>query len=534
MLETKVLFKKEARDAVKEGVNKAADAVKVTLGAMGRNVIFSKAIQTQQGIQFWPARATKDGVTVLQNFALSDRIEDIGAGIVREASQKTADIVGDGTTTSAIFVQAIVNAGLKLVDEGCNPMELKKGIDAAVEYVVSELKKIAIPVGEDNDDIKHIATVSANNDEAIGKLIADAYKQIGKDGMISIEDAKFGETEIKIIDGFKIPQGYVSPYFMTNRGKGIAELSNPVILFFEKSIQQMQPLIPILEKAMQQQSPLVIFCEDLEGEAFSTLAVNVADKKISACVIKSPYHGEYLIDAMQDMALLTGGTFISAQMAVPLQAVTLQLCGKASKVIVSKDSTMIIGGRGDKEKIDSLIVSLKEKQKEAKDDFEQRYLEQRIAKLTGGVAVLYVGAATETEAKEKKDRCDDSVRATKAAIEEGFVPGGGTAFLKINIPLKGKNDSQQKGIDLIQQILQEPLTQICNNAGIDDVTGIITKVKAKKLNIGYNALTEQVEDLVKAGIIDPVKVLRCSLQNAASSAGMILTTECLNVDIYTA
>lgn len=531
MIETKVLFNKEARDAVKEGVNKAADAVKVTLGAMGRNVIFSKAIQTQQGIQFWPARATKDGVTVLQNFALSDRIEDIGAGIVREASQKTADIVGDGTTTSAILVQAIVNAGLKLIDEGCNPMELKKGIDAGVEYVVDELKKIAIPVGDNNDVIRHIATVSANNDEAIGKLIADAYKQIGKDGMITIEDAKFGETEIKIIDGFKVSQGYVSPYFMTNRGKGIAELNNPVILFFEKSIQQMQPLIPILEKAMQQQSPLVIFCEDLEGEAFSTLAVNVADKKISACVIKSPYHGEYLIDAMQDMALLTGGTFISAQMAVPLQAITLQLCGKANKVIVSKDSTMIIGGQGDKIKIDALIIALKEKQKEAKDEFEQRYLEQRIAKLTGGVAVLYVGAATETEAKEKKDRCDDSVRATKAAIEEGFVPGGGTAFLKITGSKDLKNDSQRKGFDLIGTILEEPLRQICANAGIESID-IIAKVKSSEQNMGYNALTEKIEDLVQAGIIDPVKVLRCSLQNAASAAAMILTTECLNVDIF--
>lgn len=524
-----VLYDKEARKMLENGVNKAADAVKVTLGPSGRNVIFSRAIQTQNGIQYFPARVTKDGVTVLRNFFLEDPVEDIGAGVVREASQKTADMVGDGTTTTAILVQAIVNEGLKLIDEGINPMELKRGIEKGVEYVVEELRKMATPIDGDFNKIKQIATVSANHDEVIGNLIADAYKKMGKDGLITIEDSKDGTTEMKTVDGFKVNQGYISPYFRTNIGKDITELSNPVILFFEKPISQMKTLIPILESAIKTQSSLVIFCEDLEGDAFSTLVKNVSEGKISACVIKSPFVGSKLIDSMEDMAILTGGTFLSAQKGVPLEAVTLQLCGKASKVLVTKESTTIIGGGGDKEKIKQLVDSLKEKLKDTKDEREKEYIEKRISKLSGAVAVLYVGAATESESLEKKDRCDDAVRATKAAIEEGFVPGGGSAFLKISKEMPDAIngiDGVTKGFNLIMKAICEPLTQITKNAGII-LNGEVNKIKSSSPEIGYNAKTEKVEDLIKSGIIDPVKGLRSALENAASTSCMILTTQCL-------
>lgn len=519
-----VLFAKQARDKVQIGVNKAADMAKVTLGAAGKNVIFSRIVPTQQGVQFYPARVTKDGVTVLRNFVLNDPIEDIGAGIVREASKKTGDNVGDGTTTTAVLVQAIVNEGLKLIDEGVNPMELQKGINKSVEHVVEMLKKIAIPLDGDNERIKQIATVSANNDKELGELIGSVYKSIGKYGKIYVEDAKGLETSMKVKDGLEVPQGYISPYMMTNRGKGTAEMSNPYILFFEREIQQMQTLLPILERAHQQNAPLVIFCEDLTGEALATIVNNLINGKISVCAIKTPFVGERGIDMMEDMALLTGGTFLSIQKGVPLEAATLQLCGKASKVIVTKESTTIIGASGDKAKIKSFVHSLQEKIKHSKDEEEIRYLENRIAKLTGGVAVLYVGAATASEAEEKKDRCDDAIRATRAAIDEGYVSGAGTAFAKFGYDLGEVVTDFDKGVKLITEILKEPLRQICNNGGYN-AEEIISKVKSSSNGDGFNVLTEKIECLVDAGIIDPVKVLRCSLQNAASAASMILTTE---------
>lgn len=521
-----VLFKKEARDKVQIGINKAADMAKVTLGASGKNVIFSRIVPTQTGMQYYPARVTKDGVTVLRNFVLQDPVEDIGAGIVREASKKTGDKVGDGTTTTAVLVQAIVNEGLKLIDGGVNAMELQKGINKAVEYVVSELQRIAIPLREDDKRIKQIATVSANNDTELGELIGDVYKTIGKYGKIYVEDAKGMETSMVVKDGLELPQGYVSPYMMTNRGKGTAEFSNPFILFFEREIQQMQTLLPILERVHQQNAPLVIFCEDLTGEALATIVNNVMNGKLSVCAIKTPYVGERGIDIMEDMALLTGGTFLSIQKGVPLEAATLPLCGKASKVIVTNQSTTIIGAKGDKARIKSLVHSLQEKIKHSNDDDEVKYLESRIAKLTGGVAVLYVGAATASEAEEKKDRCDDAIRATRAAIDEGFVSGAGTSFIKIKKPDYSKftTPDQVKGADLILSILKEPLRQICSNGGFD-AESIISKVASSSNGDGFNVLTEKIECLADAGIIDPVKVLRCSLQNAASAASMILTTE---------
>jgi chaperonin GroEL len=499
------------------------------LGSHGKNVIFSRIVNTQNGIQFYPARVTKDGVTVLRNFMLQDPIEDIGAGIVREASKKTADLVGDGTTTTAVLVQAIVNEGLKLIDAGANPMQVQKGINKAVEYVVSELKRISVQVKGDISRIKQIATVSANNDKELGEMIGGVYKEIGNHGKIYVEDARGLETSIKVRDGLEVPQGYISPYMMTNRAKGTSELSNPYILFFEREIQQMQTLLPILERAHQQNAPLVIFCEDLTGEALATIVNNIENGKLSVCVIKSPYVGERQIDAMEDMALLTGGTFLSIQKGVPLEAATLQLCGKAAKVITTKESTTIIGAKGDKEKIKSFVHSLQEKIKHTKDEDEVRYLESRVAKLTGGVAVLYVGAATPSETEEKKDRCDDAIRATRAAIDEGFVPGAGTAFIKMmgkfnNDPLKNVSEDFVKGMNLVYGILQEPLRQICNNGGFN-ADDIISKVQSSENGNGFNAITEKIECLSDAGIIDPVKVLRCSLQNAASAASMILTTE---------
>jgi chaperonin GroEL len=520
-----VLNGKEARDKVLAGVNKAADMAKVTLGASGKNVIFSRIVPTQTGMQYYPARVTKDGVTVLRNFVLQDPVEDIGAGIVREASKKTGDNVGDGTTTTAVLVQAIVNEGLKLIDAGANPMELQKGINKAVEYVVAELKKVAIPLEGDWERIKQIATVSANNDKELGDLIGNVYKQIGKYGKIYVEDAKGIETSMKVREGLEVPQGYISPYMMNNRAKGTAELSNPYILYFEREIQQMQPLIPILERAYQKNAPLVIFCEDFTGEALATTVNNIQSGKLNICVIKTPYVGERAIDAMEDMALLTGGTFFSIQKGVPLEAITTELCGKASKVVVTKDTTTIIGAKGDKAKIKAFVHSLKEKIKHSKDEDENKYLESRIAKLTGGIAVLYVGAATSSEAEEKKDRCDDAIRATRAALDEGFVSGAGTAFIKMGIFKDGSDITDfEKGERLIHLILSEPLRQICINGGFDSEK-IIKEVKMSKNGNGFNVLTEKVECLSDAGIIDPVKVLRCSLQNAASAASMILTTE---------
>lgn len=519
-----VLFSKEARDKVQIGVNKAANMAKVTLGAAGKNVIFSRIVPTQNGMQFYPARVTKDGVTVLRNFVLNDPIEDIGAGIVREASKKTGDNVGDGTTTTAVLVQAIVNEGLKLIDGGTNPMELQKGINKAVEYIVEELRKVAIPLENDDERIKQIATVSANNDKELGELIGNVYNQIGKYGKIYVEDAKGLETFMKVKDGLEVPQGYISPYMMTNRANGTAELSNPYILFYEREIQPMIELLPILERAHQQGAPLLIFCEDLTGEALATITNNLMNGKIKLCAVKTPYVGERAIDLMEDMALMTGGTFLSIQKGVPLQAATLQMCGKASKIIVTKETTTIIGAGGDKEKIKSFVDSLNEKIKNTKDEAELKYLESRVALLTGGVAVLYVGAATSSEAEEKKDRCDDAIRATRAAIDEGYVSGAGTAFVKFKYDLGEIITDFDRGFKLITDILKEPLRQICNNGGFD-AEKIIKEVASSSNGDGFNVLTEKVECLADAGIIDPVKVLRCSLQNAASAASMILTTE---------
>lgn len=520
-----VFYAKEARDKVQIGVNKAANMTKVTLGAAGKNVIFSRIVPTQNGVQYYPARVTKDGVTVLRNFMLQDPVEDIGAGIVREASKKTADVVGDGTTTTAVLVQALVNEGLKLIDAGANPMELQKGINKAVEYIVSELKKIATPLSEDSDRIKQIATVSANNDKELGELIGDVYKTIGRYGKIYVEDAKGLETTMIVKDGIEVPQGYISPYMVTNRAKGTAELSNPYILFFEREIQQMQSLLPILEKAIQKNSPLIIFCEDLTGEALATIVNNVMNGKLSVCAIKSPSVGERQIDIMEDMAMVTGGTFLSIQKGVPLEAAGLNLCGSAAKVVVSKESTTIIGGKGDKEKIKNFVHALNEKIKHTKNEDEIKYLESRIARLTGGVAVLYVGAATSSEAEEKKDRCDDAIRATRAAIDEGFVSGAGAAFIKLKKFIVGDipND-YESGWNLVMTILSEPLRQILVNGGFD-AENIITQVASSANGNGFNVLTERIECLADAGIIDPVKVLRCSLQNASSAASMILTTE---------
>lgn len=531
MIETKVFYDDDSTEVIAKGINAAANAVKITLGAKGRVVYYNNAIQTQHGIQFFKPKPTKDGITVLRNFELTDQIENFGVELIKEASQRTADEVGDGTTATAVLVQAMVNEGLKLVKDGANPMQVKSGMESAVATIVAKLKESSIKIKDESgkldiEKIRQIATVSANNDKIIGGLIADAYVKIGDNGLIKIEDAKGVKTEIKLTEGFEINTGYLSPYFLTNYGKGMCELKNPYILFFESEILSMHALLPLLEQVVSCGRSLLIFCEDLNGDAFATLANNVKDKVIKACAVKSPFYGERQVDAMNDMALLTGGKYISAAEGIPLESVTLAMCGQCGSIEVTKDKTTIIGSGTDKEKIAELIEQLKVKLSETTDEDEKDYIEKRISRLTESVAILYVGAVTENEATEKKDRCDDAVRAAKSAIEEGFVAGGGSFFAS-NIYDEVADTDFKKGVKLVFDAIKAPLTQLCVNAGIADIETILTKVSRETFGFGYNVLTEQIENLVDAGIIDPAKALRCELQNAASIAGTVLITGCV-------
>jgi chaperonin GroEL len=517
-----ILNGKEARDKIASGINKVCDTVKVTLGAMGKNVLIKHSyISTQgHGVQHFPTQCTKDGVKVIRSLTLSDSVENVGADLVKEASEKTMSMAGDGTTTTAVLLQAIVNKGLELIDAGVNGQELKKGIDKGVEYVVDELKKMAVPIDNDNEKIKHIATVSANNDEAIGQLIADAFAKIGKDGNIDIEEAKDSTTEIKITDGFKFNKGWVSPYFINKPSKQECELINPYILLYDKKISNFAQIEKVINLTASQNKPLFIICDDIDGEALAFLSANTAAGKIKVCAVKSPEFGEMKRESMEDIAVVTGGTYISDEKGAGLKDIQLTTLGKAKKVIISKEETIIIEGGKNKKIFTDLLNDLKMNLTQAKGG-EKEKIERRISKLTGSIAVLYVGAATEVEMREKIDRCDDAVRATKSAIAEGYVAGGGTAFLRIEYK------AESKGEDLLMGILLEPLNQICINAGVPSK---VVDVLQETGNIGYNAKTDKIEDLVAAGIIDPVKVLRTSLQNAASAAGAILTSEALIVD----
>ncbi|TCV13610.1 chaperonin GroEL [Sphingobacterium alimentarium] len=519
-----VKYNVEAREALKKGVDTLANAVKVTLGPKGRNVIIEK--------KFGSPAITKDGVTVAKEIELKDAIENMGAQMVKEVASKTADQAGDGTTTATVLAQAIVAPGIKSVAAGANPMDLKRGIDKAVSAVVANLKTQSQTVGQDNNKIKQVASISANNDEIIGSLIAEAMQKVGNDGVITVEEAKGTETEVKTVEGMQFDRGYLSPYFVTNSDKMEAELESPYILIYDKKISNMKELLPILEKQVQTGKPLLIIAEDLDGEALATLVVNKIRGSLKVAAVKAPGFGDRRKAMLEDIAILTGGTVISEERGYKLENATLEDLGQAEKVVVDKDNTTVINGAGNAEDIKARVAQIRSQIETTTSDYDREKLQERLAKLSGGVAVLYVGATTEVEMKEKKDRVDDALHATRAAVEEGIVAGGGVAFIRATEALKdlrGANEDENIGIDIIKRAIEEPLRQICFNAGIEGAV-IVQKVKEGTADFGYNARTDVFENLIGAGVIDPTKVSRVALENAASVASMLLTTECVLAD----
>jgi len=519
-----VKYNVEAREALKKGVDTLANAVKVTLGPKGRNVIIEK--------KFGSPVITKDGVTVAKEIELKDALENLGAQMVKEVASKTADQAGDGTTTATVLAQAIVAPGIKSVAAGANPMDLKRGIDKAVAAVVANLKSQSQTVGQDNNKIKQVASISANNDEVIGALIAQAMEKVGNDGVITVEEAKGTETEVKTVEGMQFDRGYLSPYFVTNSDKMEAELENPYILIYDKKISNMKELLPILEKQVQTGKPLIIIAEDLDGEALATLVVNKIRGSLKVAAVKAPGFGDRRKAMLEDIAILTGGTVISEERGFKLENAELSYLGQAEKVVVDKDNTTIINGAGNAEDIKSRVAQIRSQIETTTSDYDREKLQERLAKLSGGVAVLYVGATTEVEMKEKKDRVDDALHATRAAVEEGIVAGGGVAFIRATDALKGlkgANEDETIGIEIIRRAIEEPLRQICFNAGIEGAV-IVQKVKEGTGDFGYNARTDVFENLIGAGVIDPTKVSRVALENAASIASMLLTTECVLAD----
>ncbi len=519
-----IFFDVEAREKLKKGVDALANAVKVTLGPKGRNVVIAK--------KFGAPHITKDGVTVAKEIELSDPVENMGAQMVKEVASKTADIAGDGTTTATVLAQAIIGAGLKNVAAGANPMDLKRGIDKAVAEVVKNLKKLSTEVGSDNSKIKQIATISANNDETIGALIAKAMKVVGNDGVITVEEAKGTETEVKTVEGMQFDRGYLSPYFVTNAEKMITEMENPLILISEKKITSMKELLPILEPVVQAGKGLLIIAEDVDGEALGTLVVNRIRGSLKVAAVKAPGFGDRRKAMLEDIAILTGGTVVSEERGMTLEGVTIDMLGTAAKIEIDKENTTIINGKGKKADIEARVGQIRAQIEATTSDYDREKLQERLAKLAGGVAVLYVGAATEMEMKEKKDRVDDALAATRAAVEEGIVPGGGVALIRAIESLdklKGDNEDEQTGIAIVKRAAEEPLRQIIANAGGEGAV-IVQKVKEGKDDFGYNARTEVYEKLYKAGVIDPTKVTRIAIENAASIASMLLTTECVIAD----
>lgn len=519
-----VKYNIEARDALKRGVDALANAVKVTLGPKGRNVIIDK--------KFGAPMITKDGVSVAKEVDLKDPMENMGAQMVKEVASKTADIAGDGTTTATVLAQAIITAGIKNVAAGANPMDLKRGIDKAVTAVVENLRSQSNPVGSDNNKIKQVATISANNDEVIGTLIADAMAKVGKDGVITVEEAKGTETEVKTVEGMQFDRGYLSPYFVTNADKMEVELDNPFILIYDKKISSMKELLPVLEKQVQTGRPLLIISEDLDGEALATLVVNKIRGSLKVAAVKAPGFGDRRKAMLEDIAILTGGTVISEERGFKLENADITFLGQAERVLIDKDNTTIINGSGKSEDIAARVSQIKSQIDSTTSDYDKEKLQERLAKLAGGVAVLYVGAATEVEMKEKKDRVDDALHATRAAVEEGIVAGGGVAFIRAIEALeglKGVNEDETTGIQIIKRSIEEPLRQICQNAGIEGSI-VVQKVKEGKADFGYNARTDVYENMIGAGVIDPTKVSRVALENAASIAAMLLTTECVLAD----
>ena len=514
-------FSEAARSAILSGVNTLADAVKVTLGPKGRNVVIEKS--------FGAPNVTKDGVTVAKEIELADKFENMGAQMVREVASKTNDDAGDGTTTATVLAQAIYREGAKIVAAGHNPMELKRGIDKAVETVIAELKKISKPI-KDQKEVAQVGTISANNDPTIGKIIAEAMEKVGKEGVITVEESKTAETTLDVVEGMQFDRGYLSPYFVTNPEKMEAALESPYILIYDKKISSMKDLLPLLEKVVQRSKPLVIIAEEVEGEALATLVVNKLRGTLQVAAIKAPGFGDRRKEMLQDIAVLTGGRVISEEMGHKLESARLEDLGQAKKITIDKDNTTIVDGAGKKADVEARVKTLRAQIEETTSDYDREKLQERLAKLVGGVAVINVGAATEVEMKEKKARVEDALNATRAAVEEGIVPGGGTALLRASRTLesvKGLSAEQQAGVNIIRRALEEPLRQIAGNAGHEGSIVVDKVVSNTTPSWGFNALTEKYDDLIAAGVIDPSKVARCALQNAASVASLMLTTETL-------
>lgn len=521
MASKNIHFDTEAREALKRGVDALANAVKVTLGPKGRNVVIDK--------KFGAPSVTKDGVSVAREIELKDPVENMGAQLVKEVASKTADQAGDGTTTATVLAQAIVKAGLKNVAAGANPMDLKRGIDKAVISAVKSLRSLSMEVGDDFSKIEQIATISANSDAVIGKLIADAMKRVTKEGVITVEEAKSTETYVDVVEGMQFDRGYVSPYFVTNADKMEAELENPYILIYDKKISAMKELLPVLEKVVQAGRPLLIIAEDVDGEALATLVVNKIRGSLKIAAVKAPGFGDRRKAMLEDIAILTGGTVISEERGYKLDAADLTYLGRAEKVTIDKDNTTVVNGAGNSEDIKARVGQIKAQIESTTSDYDREKLQERLAKLAGGVAVLYVGAASEVEMKEKKDRIDDALHATRAAVEEGVVPGGGVAFIRAIKALDRVvtvNADEKTGVAIVKRALEEPLRQIAENGGVDGSI-IVQKVKEGNGNFGYNARLDKFQNMLVAGVIDPTKVARVALENAASIAGMLLTTECV-------
>ncbi len=516
-----IYFDLDARDRLKRGVDELANAVKVTLGPKGRNVILDQ--------KFGTPNITKDGVTVAKEVELQEPVENMGAQTVKEVASKTADEAGDGTTTATVLAQAIVSAGLKNVAAGANPMDLKRGIDKAAQAVVEKLGELKVEVGQDNNRIEQVGTISANNDHTIGKLIAEAMDKVKKEGVITVEEAKGTDTEVDLVEGMQFDRGYLSPYFVTDSEKMIAELDNPYILIFDKKISNMKDLVPVLEKASQSGKPLLIIAEDVEGEALATLVVNKIRGSLKVAAVKAPGFGDRRKAMLEDIAILTGGTVISEDKGHKLENAELSDLGTCEKISIDKDNTKVVNGEGAKKDIETRVNQIKQQIEDTDSDYDREKLEERLAKLAGGVAVLYVGAATEMEMKEKKDRVEDALSATRAAVEEGIVPGGGTAYIRCLTALEGlqgENEDQSTGIAIVRKAIEEPLRQIIVNSG-DEASVILKQIAEGKDDYGFNAKEEKFENLYEAGVIDPTKVTRIALENAASIAGMLLTTECV-------
>ena len=519
-----LFFETDARNRMKKGIDTLANAVKVTLGPQGRNVILEK--------KFGASTITKDGVSVAKEIELEDPIENMGAQMVKEVASKTADAAGDGTTTATVLAQAIVSEGLRNVAAGANPMDLKRGIDKATDSVVEHLKQQSQTVGNDNDKIRQVATVSANNDDNIGRLIAEAFTKVGKEGVITVEEAKGTATTVEVVEGMEFDRGYISPYFVTNPEKMEAELQNPYVLIYDKKISVMKDMLPLLEKTAQSGRPLLIIAEDLDGEALATLVVNKIRGTLRVAAVKAPGFGDRRKEMLEDIAVLTGGIVISEERGYKLENADLSYLGTADAITIDKENTTIVGGKGKKEDIQARVNQIKAQIGTTTSDYDKEKLQERLAKLSGGVAVLYVGAATEVEMKEKKDRVDDALHATRAAIEEGIVPGGGVAYIRSIEALEnltGANADENTGIAIVRRAIEEPLRQIVRNCGLEGSI-VVQAVRQGKNDYGFNARTEQYESLLSAGVIDPTKVTRIALENAASIASLLLTTECVVSD----